>query len=150
MRKDSSKSTIKIEPDKRKFNKVSLPKLSWSCPGFTLIELLVVMAIIATLLSIVAPRYFKSLDRSKETVLRQDLNIMRDSIDKFYGDTGKYPLSLNELVERRYLRAIPVDPVTENAETWIVISPPNDTEGVYDVRSGSPEKAQDGTPYATW
>lgn len=150
MRKDSSKSTIKIEPDKRKFNKVSLPKLSWSCPGFTLIELLVVMAIIATLLSIVAPRYFKSLDRSKETVLRQDLNIMRDSIDKFYGDTGKYPLTLNELVERRYLRAIPVDPVTENAETWIVISPPNDTEGVYDVRSGSPEKAQDGTSYETW
>ncbi len=150
MRKACANPIIKIEPDNRKFNKVSPPKLNWNCPGFTLIELLVVMAIIATLLSIVAPRYFKSLDRSKETVLRQDLNIMRDAIDKFYGDTGKYPLSLDELAQRRYLRAIPVDPLTESAETWIVISPPDDTEGVYDVRSGSPEKAQDGTPYVTW
>lgn len=150
MHKACSNPTIKIEPDNRKFNKISLPKLNWNCPGFTLIELLVVMAIIATLLSIVAPRYFKSLDRSKETVLRQDLNIMRNAIDKFYGDTGKYPLSLDELVERRYLRAVPVDPLTESAETWVVISPPNDTEGVYDVHSGSPEKAQDGTPYEAW
>ena len=68
------------------------------CCGFTLVELLVVMAIIATLLSIVAPRYFHTLDRSKETVLRQDLNIIRDAIDKFHGDTGAYPENLEELV----------------------------------------------------
>ena len=150
MRKVCSSSTIKIEQGSRKFNKVALPKLNWNFPGFTLIELLVVMAIIATLLSIVVPRYFNSLDRSKETVLRHDLNIMRDAIDKFHSDIGKYPLSLDELAERRYLRVVPVDPLTESAETWVVISPPNDTEGVYDVRSGSAEKAQDGTFYETW
>ena len=92
--------------------------------GFTLIELLVVMAIIATLLSIVAPRYFNSLDRSKETVLRQDLGVMRDAIDKFYSDTGNYPGELAELVEKRYLRAVPVDPLTESAATWVAVPPP--------------------------
>lgn len=125
-------------------------KAQRNCTGFTLIELLVVMVIIATLLSIVAPRYFKSLDRSKETVLRQDLNVMRDAIDKFHGDTGRYPLTLDELAQRRYLRAIPLDPLTESAATWVVIPPPHASEGVYDVRSGSQEKAQDGTPYETW
>ena len=150
MRKACANSIIKTEPGSRKFNKVALLKLNWNCPGFTLIELLVVMAIIATLLSIVVPRYFNSLDRSKETVLRQDLNIMRDAIDKFYSDTGKYPATLDELAQRRYLRAIPVDPLTESAATWVVISPPNDTEGVYDVRIGSPETARDGTLYETW
>ena len=150
MHKVFSSPIIKVEQGSSESNKVTLLKLNRNCPGFTLIELLVVMVIIATLLSIVAPKYFKSLERSKETVLRQDLNIMRDAIDKFYGDTGKYPLSLDELAERRYLRAVPVDPLTESAATWVVISPPNDTEGVYDVRSGSPEKAQDGTPYETW
>lgn len=139
-----------IKTGSGKFDQATLLKLNWNCRGFTLIELLVVMAIIATLLSIVAPRYFNSLDRSKETVLRQDLNIMRDAIDKFYSDTGKYPATLDELAQRRYLRAIPVDPLTESAETWVVISPPNDTEGVYDVRSGSAETARDGTLYETW
>jgi len=118
--------------------------------GFTLVELLVVMAIIATLLSIVAPKYFNSLNRSKETVLRQDLNIMRDAIDKFNSDTGKYPEDLAELVEKRYLRAIPVDPVTESAETWIAIPAPDAVGGVYDVHSGSSEQAKDGTLYESW
>lgn len=122
----------------------------WGYRGFTLIELLVVMAIIATLLSIVAPRYFNSLDRSKETVLRQDLNIMRDAIDKFYSDTGKYPSELAELVQKRYLRAIPVDPLTESAATWVAVPHPGGAEGVYDVRSGSSEQAKDGTLYETW
>jgi general secretion pathway protein G len=118
--------------------------------GFTLVELLVVMAIIATLLSIVAPRYFNSLDRSRETVLRQDLNIMRDAIDKFNSDTGKYPADLAELVEKRYLRAIPVDPLTESSETWVIVPPPNADGGMYDVRSGSAGQAKDGTLYAEW
>jgi general secretion pathway protein G len=118
--------------------------------GFTLVELLVVMAIIATLLSIVAPKYFNSLDRSKETVLRQDLNVMRDAIDKFNSDTGKYPDDLADLVEKRYLRAIPVDPLTESADTWIAVPAPNPAGGVYDVHSGSSEQAKDGTLYGSW
>ena len=118
--------------------------------GFTLVELLVVMAIIATLLSIVAPKYFNSLNHSKETVLRQDLNIMRDAIDKFNSDIGKYPEDLAELVEKRYLRAIPVDPVTESAATWIAVPAPNAVGGIYDVHSGSSEQAKDGTLYESW
>lgn len=117
--------------------------------GFTLVELLVVMAIIAVLLSIATPKYFNSLERSKEAVLRQDLNVMRDAIDKFYSDTGKYPSDLPELVEKRYLRAIPIDPLTESAETWVVVPPPDSTEGVYDVHSGT-EQEKDGVSYATW
>ena len=129
---------------------IGFPAENRGCPGFTLIELLVVMAIIATLLSIVVPRYFNSLDRSKEVVLRQDLIIMRDAIDKFYNDTGKYPRELMELVEKRYLRTIPVDPLTESAETWIVVPSTSEEGGVYDVRSGSPEQAKDGTFYEAW
>jgi general secretion pathway protein G len=102
--------------------------------GFTLIELLVVMAIIATLLSIVAPRYFNSLDKAKESVLRQDLGIMRNAIDQFYSDFGKYPIDLIELVDKRYLRSVPIDPFTESNQTWIEVPPKNETEsGVYDA-----------------
>ena len=118
--------------------------------GFTLVELLVVMTIIATLLSIVAPRYFNSLDRSKETVLRQDLNVMRDAIDKFYSDTGKYPGDLAELVEKRYLRTVPVDPLTESVDTWITVPPTDGSSGIYDVKSGSQAQAKNGTYYSAW
>ena len=119
--------------------------------GFTLIELLVVMAIIATLLSIVAPRYFESIEKAKEAVLRQDLKIMRDAIDQFYADSGKYPLDLEELVDKRYLRSIPIDPMTESNTTWIEMPPQNeDEEGVYDVHSGFTGRALDGTFYEEW
>ncbi|MGG7054212.1 type II secretion system protein [Nitrosomonas sp. ANs5] len=119
-------------------------------PGFTLIELLVVMAIIATLLTIVAPRYFASVDRAKETVLKQNLSIMRDAIDKYYADTGNYPDDLHQLVEERYIRAIPVDPITDQA-VWVEIPPPDDEmDGVYDVRTISDRQALDGTFYESW
>lgn len=119
--------------------------------GFTLIELLVVMAIIATLLSIVAPRYFDSIEKAKEAVLRQNLIIMRDAIDQFYADFGKYPLDLEELVDRRYLRSIPIDPMTESNTTWIAMPSPNeDEEGVYDLHSGFNGRALDGTFIEEW
>ncbi|SET12559.1 type II secretion system protein G (GspG) [Nitrosomonas marina] len=119
--------------------------------GFTLIELLVVMAIIATLLSIVAPRYFNSVEKAKEAVLRQDLKIMRDAIDQYYADFGKYPLDLEELVDRRYLRSVPIDPMTESNMTWVEMPSPNeDEEGVYDVHSGFTGRALDGTFYEEW
>jgi general secretion pathway protein G len=106
--------------------------------GFTLIELLVVMAIIATLLAIAAPRYFQSLERSKETVLRQDLAILRDAIDKFQGDLDSYPESLGALVEHGYIRAIPKDPFTKSADTWAT-DPSDDPDkpGIRDVHSGA-------------
>ncbi|MCL4801928.1 MAG: prepilin-type N-terminal cleavage/methylation domain-containing protein [Burkholderiales bacterium] len=117
--------------------------------GFTLIELLVVMAIIATLLMLVVPRYFSSVDRSKEVVLKQSLATVRDAIDKHYGDTGRYPDSLQDLVDKRYLRSFPVDPVTESALTWRLIPPADATKGgVYDLRSGAPGGTAGGTPYS--
>ncbi|HEY9193574.1 MAG TPA: prepilin-type N-terminal cleavage/methylation domain-containing protein [Methyloversatilis sp.] len=118
--------------------------------GFTLIELLVVMAIIAVLLTLAAPRYFEHLERSREATLRQTLAITRDAIDKFRGDRGVYPQSLQELVERQYLRKLPFDPVTDSAETWIIV-PPRDTateNGVADLKSGAEGPSRDGTPYA--
>jgi general secretion pathway protein G len=115
--------------------------------GFTLIELMVVMAIIATLLTIVTPRYFDHLARAREAALRETLAVTRDAIDKFHADTGSYPKDLEELVTRRYLRRVPVDPVSESVESWILESPPQGGTGVYDLRSG----ATDGDKsYANW
>ena len=119
--------------------------------GFTLIELLVVMSIIATLLAIAAPRYFGSLAQSHDTALRQNLSVLREALDHHYGDTGSYPDSLDALVDRRYLRAVPVDPVTERSDTWVVMPPPAGLAGaVGNVRSGAPGRGRDGTPYAEW
>lgn len=119
--------------------------------GFTLIELLVVMAIIALLLTLVTPRYFGHVDKAKEAVLKQDLAVMRDALDKFYGDTGSYPASFDDLVKRNYLRKIPVDPITGSADSWEPV-PPSDPKlgAIYDVRSGSSDQAKDGTAYNTW
>src|SRR5690606_30516956 len=88
--------------------------------GFTLVELMVVMAIIALLLALAMPRYFNHLENSRETILRQDLAVMRDAVDKYHGDRGRYPDSLEELVSARYLRTLPVDPITESPDTWQV------------------------------
>ena len=119
--------------------------------GFTLIELLVVMAIIALLLSLAIPRYFGSLERSKEAVLREDLFQLRDAIGKYYGDKGKYPESLEALAAEKYLRKVPVDPITESAATWVTVGPEDPQKGgVYDVKSGAQGKASDGTVYAEW
>ena len=116
--------------------------------GFTLIELVIVMAIVALLLTLAAPRYFSSLERSKETVLRSNLAAVRDALDKFYGDTGKYPERLEVLVEKKYLRSLPVDPITENSTSWVIV-PPEDPEkgGVFDIRSGAEGKTADGVAY---
>lgn len=119
--------------------------------GFTLIELLTVMTIIAILLTIAAPRYFNSVEHSKEVTLRQNLGAMRDAIDKFQGDTGALPETLDELVTKHYLRAIPVDPITESAASWqIVFSPDSKKTGVYDVKSGAPGTARDGSNFQDW
>lgn len=132
--------------------KTSILKNSTLKKGFTLIEILVVLAIIATLLSLVAPRYFDVISQSKETTLKHDLIIMRDAIDKFHSDRNVYPESLEELVQLKYLRAVPEDPITESTSTWVLV-PPSDVEAkgaLYDIYSGATEIASDGTQYADW
>jgi general secretion pathway protein G len=112
--------------------------------GFTLIELVVVMAVIGLLLTLALPRYIHTLDRGKEQVLKQNLYQMREALDKFYGDNGKYPDRLDDLVTRRYLRAIPLDPFSE-LPNWIVIAPREpEMGGVLDVQSAMTDP--DGRP----
>ena len=124
--------------------------------GFTLIELMIVMSLIVILASIGLAVYTNSVIRAKESVLKEDLFRMRDAIDQYYADKGKYPVTLDSLVSEKYLRSIPVDPFTNSADTWRSIQsepdPTNPTAepGVYDVRSGSDQKAIDGTNYADW
>ena len=119
--------------------------------GFTLIELIIVMAIIALLVTIAAPRYMRSLEKSREAVLKEDLWVMRDALDKYYGDLGKYPGSLEELVEQKYLRAVPVDPMTDSSTTWQAI-PPADPElgAVFNVKSGASGASTTGISYSEW
>src|SRR5262249_641682 len=106
--------------------------------GFTLIELIVVLAIIALLVSIVAPQYGGPRRRAEETVLREDLMIMREALDKYFADAGKYPDTLQDLVSKRYIRNVPSDPLTQSSVTWTVVAPQDSTKGsVYDVRSGA-------------
>jgi len=124
--------------------------------GFTLIELMIVMSLIVILASIGLTLYTNSVIRAKESVLKEDLFRMRDAIDQYYADKGKYPVTLDSLVSEKYLRSLPVDPFTNSADTWRSIQsepdPTNPTAepGVYDVRSGSDQKAIDGTNYADW
>jgi general secretion pathway protein G len=119
--------------------------------GFTLIELLVVMAVLAVLLTLAVPRYFGSVEKSKEAVLRENLVLLRDSLDKFYTDNGKYPVALEDLVNKKYLRRVPVDPITESNITWIVIPPDDPDKGaIFDIKSGAPGTGSDGTSYRDW
>lgn len=119
--------------------------------GFTLIELLVVMAILALLLSIATPRYFASVGKANEAVLRTDLRMMREAIDKYRADTGQFPDSLQRLVDQRYIRSVPMDPITDSAETWVAVPHPDGvTAGVYDLRSGAAGIARDETSFSTW
>ncbi|MBM3303276.1 MAG: prepilin-type N-terminal cleavage/methylation domain-containing protein [Deltaproteobacteria bacterium] len=126
--------------------------------GFTLIELIIVFALIGILVGLALPQYKTSLKKAREAVLKEDLFILRKLIDQYHTDKGKYPASLRTLVEEGYLRQIPVDPMTGSSETWVEIRETPSYEellpgmefGVMDVRSGSQEKALDGTTYNTW
>jgi general secretion pathway protein G len=119
--------------------------------GFTLIELLVVLSVIATLLTIAVPRYFQHLDRAREASLRESLAVMRDALDKYRADTGRYPETLEELVSKRYLRKVPPDPITESTETWVIVPPPDEPgRKVWDIHSGAEGQGQNGSDYSTW
>jgi general secretion pathway protein G len=119
--------------------------------GFTLIELLVVLAIVATLLSIVAPRYIHQTDRAKEAALKANLAVLRRGLDEYYSDTGRYPDKLVALTERHYLRALPVDPMTNRSDSWVTVEGTGEDEkSVIDVKSGAKGEALDGTAYSSW
>lgn len=120
--------------------------------GFTLIELMVVLTIVALLLSVAVPRYFHSVERSKENILRANLATTRDAIDKFVGDNGRYPDSIEQLVKARYLRSMPYDPVTDSTTTWVVIPSPRPERpgAVFDLHSGAQGQGSDGRLYAEW
>jgi general secretion pathway protein G len=124
--------------------------------GFTLIEMMIVMAIIVILISVAIPFYQKAIQRAKETVLRNNLTAMRNTIDEYTYDKQKAPQSLQDLVTDGYLREVPKDPMTRSAETWKIIMEDagqavNANEpGIFDVRSGSPLKALDQTSYSDW
>ena len=121
--------------------------------GFTLIEILIVITIIGILLTLAQPSFNRAVTAAKEATLKENLFIFRDVIDQFYADNTKYPASLNDLVEKGYIRQVPKDPVTGSADTWVLV-PATDEQGqaagVYDVRSGSDRTARDGARYADW
>ena len=119
--------------------------------GFTLVELMVVMAIIAMLLAIAAPRYFHGVDKSREAVLHENLALTRQALDKYFGDNGRYPDALDELVSKKYLRSLPVDPITDSSETWAIVPPDASGKGaVFDIKSGAQGIGRDGSAYKDW
>jgi general secretion pathway protein G len=127
-----------------------------STAGFTLIEVLVVVSLVVLLASIGMNQYRNSLQFGREAVLREDLFRLRDAIDQYHADRGKYPQSLEDLVTDGYLREVPKDPITGSTDTWQTVPAEPDPQnpsaepGVYDVKSGSDGTALDGTPYADW
>ncbi|MCG2586563.1 type II secretion system protein [Massilia sp. TS11] len=119
--------------------------------GFTLIELLVVLGIVALLLTLAVPRYFPQIDTAKEAMLADNLRNVRETLDKYYGDTGKYPDSLDELVEKKYLRALPKDPITDSTTTWVLVPPEEGIKGsVASIKSGAAGVGRNGKPFAEW
>lgn len=128
-----------------------MPRSRCAARAYTLIELLVVMAAIGLLLSVSAPRYTEHVDRAREAVLRHNLAGVREAIDRFHADRARYPADLAELVQARYLRSAPLDPITDRTDSWIHVAPSGTDGGTLaDVRSGAAGAARDGTRYATW
>ena len=123
--------------------------------GWTLVELTIVISLISILSGIALVGYSNALTRSREAVLKEDLFRMREAIDQYNADTGNYPPALDTLVTAGYLRAVPVDPFTNSADSWVAEQPAFDAVnpfavGVYDVRSGYDGTAIDGTLYSEW
>lgn len=121
-----------------------------SSKGFTLVELLLVLFLVALLASLVMPVATKSVDQAKESALKADLQVLRKSIDDYLANTGRYPQNLTQLVDKRYIRRVPVDPLTGSVTSWIEIRADDSGDGVRDVHSGAEGNASDGKPYREW
>ncbi|TAK17548.1 MAG: prepilin-type N-terminal cleavage/methylation domain-containing protein [Acidobacteria bacterium] len=149
------RGAVTIRRDARAW-KQRLPAGASAQAGWTLIELLVVMSLIAVLATLALAQYRNSIRATREAVLKADLFHMRESIDQYYADKGSYPSSLQTLVSEGYLRRIPVDPITNSADTWVTTqaeldpSAATSTPGIYDVKSGADGISTDGTRYADW
>lgn len=120
--------------------------------GFTLLELLFVLVIVALLTSLAAPMVVASIEQARESALRQDLQVLRKAIDAYHADTGRYPVELGELVDKRYLRAVPPEPITQRLDGWSVVRSEGarGPAGIVDVRSGAEQRARDGSLYRDW
>lgn len=130
--------------------------------GFTLTELLVVMAIIGTLISLVAPGYLQQQERARETVLKHNLKLLRESLDDYRGDYGKNPVNLDELVKKRYLKEMPLDPITGKRDSWIIVpldkslddgnltTPQTEADLQLDIKSAAEGNGLDGSAYGSW
>jgi general secretion pathway protein G len=128
------------------------PKMLRNSLGFTLLELMIVMAIVGILATLAEPTFHTATVKAREAALKKDLFIFRDGIDQYYADQGVYPPSLKDLLGKKYLRAIPVDPFTKSGDTWVEVMAQGDEgeSGVFDVHSGSDMVALDGTAYNVW
>lgn len=118
--------------------------------GFTLVELLLVLVLVALLASLAMPVATRSVDQAKESALKEDLHVLRKAIDDYYANTGHYPQNLSQLVEKRYIRRVPVDPLTGRAEGWVEIRTDDLEGGISDIHSGAEGNASDGKPYRDW
>ncbi len=137
-----------------KTGKVAASPCAQAARGFTLIELIVVMAIVALLVSVAAPRYFLSVENARDQSLRTSLRVMRDAIDQFHADKGRYPQSLQDLTDNRYLREIPEDPLTGRRDSWVAAEAPPTASasqgGMTDIKSGATALDRNGKPYSEW
>ena len=119
--------------------------------GFTLIELLVVLGIIALLAGIAVPSYLNSMDKAKESALKEDLHLLRKAIDDYTANNDKYPGDLQDLVTAKYIKGIPKDPITDSSGTWVIFrSDDSESPGIVDVKSGAPGRSVDGENYQDW
>ena len=147
-----------MEPNIKIGKKMKKKLLSSRQQGFTLIEMIIVFTLIGILVGLGIPQYKYAVKRARESVLRENLFQMRKLINQYYADKGKYPPSLQALVDEEYLQKIPIDPITKSSETWVEVRETLTDEeimagqepGVIDVLSGSDKKGLDGTPYNTW
>jgi general secretion pathway protein G len=121
--------------------------------GFTLIELLIVVSIIGILATIALPSFQLAVTKAKEAALKENLFTLRDVIDQYYADQERYPPTLAELVEKRYLRRVPADPITGRSDSWTFANATDEQgqeDGIVDVQSGSEGVGLNGVPYKEW